>query len=328
MLRAAGYVGALSIELTPLTDPDFRPFSRRLAWLAADTDGSPVGSAFLRLNSRPSQAHLAELELNVHPTERRRGIGSQLLAAVVAAAREHDVGTLVADATADSPGDLFLHHHGFTIGLRLIDTRLRLADADTAVLESIATAEHPGYRLESWTGVVPNHLAQTFTDARAGMDDAPSGAIAYGEDVWDVERTRYAAHLIEQRGDHLSVVAAVHESTGAIVGFSELVVPGEGKGDGHHYGTAVLPQHRGQALALWIKAEQIRQTLARFPDLDALLTDTVDTNEPMRRTNEHLGYRPTRHRHRRMLSVRTSATHQPAETVANRPSHRLRRPSP
>ncbi|MEU4290429.1 GNAT family N-acetyltransferase [Kribbella sp. NPDC026596] len=98
----------MSIRLTPLTDPDFRPFSRRIAWLAADADGNPVGSAFLRLNSRETQSHLAELQLNVHPAERRRGVGSQLLDAVINAARDHEVRTLLGDATAGSPADLFL----------------------------------------------------------------------------------------------------------------------------------------------------------------------------------------------------------------------------
>ncbi|MEV5961318.1 GNAT family N-acetyltransferase [Kribbella sp. NPDC051952] len=289
----------MSITLTPLTDPDYRPFSRRIAWLAADADGNPVGSAFLRLNSRQVAAHLAELQLNVHPAERRRGIGSQLLGAVVGGARDHEVRTLITDAPAGSPADLFLEHHHFEIGLTLVYARLQLADADPTV------DDVPGYRLISWRGVVPDELAQRFTDARTGMNDAPSGSIEYGEDVWDVERTRYAAQVIEQRGEHLATVAAVDESTGLIVGFSELVVPGDGKGEAQHYGTAVLPQHRGHGLARWMKAEQIRQTRDHFPDLSTLITDTVDTNTAMRRTNTALGYKPTETIHRRILDVCT-----------------------
>ena len=287
----------MSIRLTPLTDPDFRPFSRRIAWLAADADGNPVGSAFLRLNSRENQSHLAELQLNVHPAERRRGVGSQLLDAVINAARDHEVRTLLGDATAGSPADLFLQHHDFAIGLTLVYARLRLSDVDPGV------EDVPGYRLISWPGVVPDELAQTFTDARTGMNDAPSGDIAYGADPWDVARTRYAAEVIEQRGEHLTTVAAVDDTTGAIVGFTELVVPGDGKGDGQHYGTAVLPEHRGHGLALWMKAEQIRQARLHFPDLAGLLTDTVDTNTPMRRVNAQLGYEPTESVHRRTLDL-------------------------
>ncbi|MET9273142.1 GNAT family N-acetyltransferase [Kribbella sp. NPDC003557] len=286
----------MSIRLIPLTDPDVKPFSRRIAWLAAEPDGTPVGSAFLRLNSRKAHAHLGETELTVHPAERGRGIGTLLLGAVVNGAREHDVRTLVTDVDVDSVGDRFLQRRGFGIGLTLIYARLDLSTTTPDV------PEVPGYRLVSWDGVPPDDLVRTFTDARSGMDDAPSGSIETPVDRWDVERTRYAAELIAQRGEHLSVVAAV-DGSGRIAGFTEVVVPGDGKGDGQHYGTAVLPEHRGRGLALWMKAAQIHETRRRFPDLDGLRTDTVDTNTAMRRTNDRLGYRPQYRTHRRKLDL-------------------------
>lgn len=286
----------MSIRLIPLTDPDFRPLSRRIAWLAARADGTPVGSAFLRLDSRRTHSHLAEFELNVHPAERRHGIGTMLLRAVVTGAREHDVRTVITDADAGSIGDRFLEYHRFGLGLTLIYARLDLAERTPDV------PAVPGYRLVAWEGVVPDELVQTFTDARSGMADAPSGTITAGVDVWDVDRTRYAAQVIEQRGDHLSVVAVL-DRKGRMAGFTEVVVAGDGKGDGQLYGTAVLPEHRGRGLALWMKAAQIDQVRRRFPDLAGLLTDTVDTNAAMRRTNDHLGYRPQAKVHRRKLDL-------------------------
>ncbi|MEV0201257.1 GNAT family N-acetyltransferase [Nonomuraea sp. NPDC050691] len=79
-------------------------------------------------------------------------------------------------------------------------------------------------------------------------------------------------------------------------GFTELVVPGDGKGDAQHYATGVLPEHRGHGLARWMKAEAIRQARERYPDLDGLLTDTADSNRHMRVINDALGYLPTRQR--------------------------------
>lgn len=62
-----------------------------------------------------------------------------------------------------------------------------------------------------------------------------------------------AAEAIAKRGDTLHTVAAVETSTSSIVGFSELVFPGEVRsdteGEGQHYGTAVLPEHRGMGWA-------------------------------------------------------------------------------
>ena len=235
---------------------------------------------------------MAELELAVHPAERRRGIGTQLLDAVVEAARQHEVQTVLADATVGTAADHFLAAKGFAVGLTLHFTRLALADVDDAVLASIADKEHPGYRLESWRGVVSDELVQTFTDARSAMDDAPVGDIDFGPEEWDVDRTRSVAQVVEDRGEHLGTVAAIDE-TGQIVGFTELVVGGDGTGDGQHYGTAVLPEHRGHGLARWMKAEAIRQAREDFPELAGLLTDMVDTNVAMRHINDELGYRTT-----------------------------------
>jgi GNAT superfamily N-acetyltransferase len=98
---------------------------------------------------------------------------------------------------------------------------------------------------------------------------------------------------IAKRGDLLHTVAAIAEADGMIAGFTELVVPGNGKGDAQHFGTGVLPGHRGHGLGLWMKAAAIRQAQERYPELDGLLTDTADTNTHMMRINEALGYAPT-----------------------------------
>jgi hypothetical protein len=63
------------VRITPLTDPRRGASSHRLAWLAVAADGVPVGSAFLRLFTGAGQDQLAELELHVHPAERRDGRG-------------------------------------------------------------------------------------------------------------------------------------------------------------------------------------------------------------------------------------------------------------
>jgi len=288
----------LAISITPLTDPDYRPFSRRIAWLASDRDGNPVGSAYLRLNSKPAYAHLAELELAVHPAERRHGIGSELLAVAAAAGQEHDVRTILADATVGSPGDQFLADRGFAVGLTLVFARLELATyAEPPVHEPA------GYRLESWSGVVPDELVETYAESRKAMDDAPVGDIAYGPEIWDVDRVRHIANVVERRGEHLLTTAAIERSTGAIVGYTELVVPADAKGDAQHYGTAVLPEHRGRGLSLWMKAAAIRSTRATYPDLAGLLTDTADTNAAMQHTNATLGYRDTHRTHRHTLDL-------------------------
>ncbi|MEU8664545.1 GNAT family N-acetyltransferase [Actinoplanes philippinensis] len=124
------------------------------------------------------------------------------------------------------------------------------------------------------------------------MDDA-----AWTPDVWDVARLHTVAAAVATRGEILLTTAAIG-ADGEIAGFTEVVLAGDGAGDGQHYGTGVLPEHRGRGLARWLKAAQIEEIRARFPKLDGLLADTADSNTVMRRVNDALGYRPT---HRSLL---------------------------
>ncbi|WP_255946582.1 GNAT family N-acetyltransferase [Streptomyces odontomachi] len=293
----------MSHHLTPLTDPAHRPHSQRLAWLASDADSNPVGTAFLRLFTDPGQQHLAELTLQVHPVERRRRVGSSLLDAAVAAARDDARRCVIAQAAAGSPGDRFLAARGFRKVLTLRFTRLSRADVDTTALAGIVERPHPGYRLASWRGTVPDDLAQTFAAARHAMDDMPMDDTDYGTVTWDVDRVRAAAQAVEQRGDHLHTVVAIDTGDGSIAGFTELVVPGDGTGDAQHYGTGVLPRHRGHGLGRWMKAESIRQAHEQYPSLDGLLTDTADSNTHMRNINQSLGYAPTHTTHQHQLDL-------------------------
>ena len=283
----------MSVRITALTDPDSDGSSYRLAWLASDIHGTPAGAAFLRLFTRTGQEHLAELDIRVHPAERRKHAGSLLLDAAIAAARQDGRRSVITQAEAGSPGDQFLSARGFHRVLTLTFTRLPLAEADITALTEITEQPHPGYRLASWEGTVPDSLAETFVASRHAMDDMPMGGTDFGTVTWDLDRVRAAAAAIAERGALLYTVAAVDESDGSIAGFTELVVPGDGKGDGQHYGTGVLPRHRGHGLGRWMKAASIRQARERHPDLGGLLTDTADNNPYMRRINDELGYVPT-----------------------------------
>lgn len=120
------------------------------------------------------------------------------------------------------------------------------------------------------------------------MSDTDFGAV-----VRDVDRVRSAAADVAARGDLLHTVAALDESDATIAGFTEPVVPGDGKGDARHYGTGVLPEYRAHGLGRRMKARSILRARESHPDLEGLLTDTADSATHMRSIDDALGYRPT-----------------------------------
>jgi len=245
------------------------------AWIASAAGAFPVGAAFLG----------SELEIQVHPASRRRGVGTRLLEMAVAEARRLGRRSVVCTPVEiGSPGDAFLAACGLRRVLALTYTRLDLARPVPVVRPA------PGYRLVAWEGQVPAELASSFTASRRAMDDMPMDDADVAPEPWDADRVRRVTATVAQRGDLLDTVAAAAAATGEIVGFSELVVPGSGTGEGRHYGTGVLPAHRGRGLARWMKAESIRRARRRHPALSGLLADTADSNAAMRRINDALGY--------------------------------------
>ncbi|MFD3947955.1 GNAT family N-acetyltransferase [Streptomyces sp. NPDC058579] len=279
--------------------------SHRLTWLATGADGTPVGVAALRVFTSPGQDHLAELELHVDPAHRRLGTGSLLLEAAVAACRAENRRSLITTAPADGPGEAFSTRRGFRRAMTLDHLMLRPDELDRADLLLLADAEHPGYRLTGWTGTVPDALADAFAAAKNAMNDMPVGDLDYGSVAWDADRVRAMAEVVAARGDTLLTIAAVHDD-GTMAGYTEILLP-QGSGPrAQQYDTAVVPEHRGHGLGLWVKAAMVRRLGAEHPGVVEIETDNADDNVHMLAVNHRLGFRSYRRTREFQLDVPTT----------------------
>ncbi|WP_244905318.1 GNAT family N-acetyltransferase [Streptomyces agglomeratus] len=267
--------------------------SHRLIWLATGADGGPVGIAGLRVFTSPGQEHLSELELHVDPAHRRLGIGSLLLAEVVAACHAENRRSLIAAAAADSPGEAFSERRGFSRALTLDHLLLRLDELPDADQPLTSDTAPPGYRLAGWTGTVPDEFADAFASAKTAMNDMPVGDMDYGSVAWDADRVRAMAKVIADRGDTLLTLAAVHDD-GTMAGYTEVLLP-QGSGPrAQQYDTAVVPAHRGHGLGVWVKTAMVRRLRAEHPDVVEIETDNAEDNVHMLAVNHRLGYRSYR----------------------------------
>lgn len=278
--------------------------SQQLAWLATGPDDDVCGVAALRLFTSPGRDHLAELRLHVHPARRRRGIGSLLLSAVVAACRTENRRSLISEVAAASPGEAFCRRWGFNRALTVNHLVLELAGLDQVRLDELCDTEHPGYRLAEWTGAVPDDLADAFAAAKNAMNDMPVGALDYGIVRWDADRVRDMAKVVTGRGDTLLTVAAVHDG-GAMAGYTEIVLPQGGTAWAHQYDTAVVPAHRGHGLGLWVKAAMLRRLRTGHPHITAVRTDNAEDNASMLAVNRRLGFEAGRRTYEYQLDLPT-----------------------
>ncbi len=109
--------------------------------------------------------------------------------------------------------------------------------------------------------------------------------------MWDAHRVREMAEVVAKRGDALYTVAALHGAT--IAGFTEIVVPHDSAYRAAQYDTAVVPEHRGKRIGIWVKAAMLAWLTTERPDVREIETDTRD-NAHMIAVNEELGFRTER----------------------------------
>src|SRR5205085_3410086 len=128
-------------------------------WVAAD-----AGFCSLYAHS-PSATYV---HLFVHPERRREGIGTTLLGAALAKARELGLASVLG-WYATPVGAAFADHFDAVAAQR--DVR-SLLDLHAARLPE--PQPRPGWRLVTWLGRVPDEHAESYARARAAMDDAPS----------------------------------------------------------------------------------------------------------------------------------------------------------
>lgn len=232
--------------------------------------------------------HLTLLRVTVLPERRRHGIGTALLRAVVP---ELDVDgrpvVLVDGIKADGAGDVWARKWGFVRTHGYERQLLTVADVDPALWQCPVA---DGFRLEYWTGAVPEALLEEYARARTAITDAPHGETTLAFQAWTPERVRtYEADLRKQDFNH-RVVVAVHEASGRVAALTEL-----GSRVGHssrvfQLDTAVVADFRGRGLGLAVKGAMLRRLTADQPEVEQIFTQTATDNVHMSRINHALGY--------------------------------------
>lgn len=269
------------------------PGERRISWVAQDDpapDGTPgaiVGHVHVLL-----LGGIGVLEVLVHPTLRRTGIGRELVR--VAARRVWDEGfqSIGVEVVGGTPAVAFYEALGFT--REYVETRsvLDLAAVDWPALTEMATEVGAGYHVEFCPGGPPDELIEPYARAKAEVRDADDGELRPSS--YDPERLRDSLATLHRRGMKPYIVLALHEQTGEVAGLTEVVVPAQHPTRADQYDTIVVRDHRGYGIDRAIKARMLLELRSAEPELTEVQTWNAQANESMLKVNAELGYQPDR----------------------------------
>lgn len=162
-----------------------------------------------------------------------------------------------------------------------------------AALHEQARAASGGYRVVSWAGTTPPEFVEGYAWMKSRMStDAPSADLEIDEEAWDAARIAEEDADQEAAGQLVLVTAAVHEVSGELAAFTELVI-GPDRGAATLQGdTLVLREHRGHRLGLLVKTASLLEWRRRVPGSPRQLTWNAEENRPMLSINELIGYVP------------------------------------
>jgi GNAT superfamily N-acetyltransferase len=264
----------------------------REAWLARGPDDRVAGWYLLTLPDRDNR-HLGIVHPFVDPARRRQGFGTALLRDAAERARADGRRLLAGAAIQASAGEAFARSLGATAGLTEIRRRLDLAAVPAGLVAGLrASAQQAaaGYTLVSWTPPpTPEEYLDQVAAIERAMFDAPHEA-SWEPPAWDAERVRATDRQVALMKLRAYTVAARHDATGDLAGYTQVEVWPDEPDWGFQGATAVVGAHRGHRLGLLVKLGMMERLGAAEPQLRWMLTGNAETNQHMVAINEALGY--------------------------------------
>lgn len=249
--------------------------------LAVDDDGEPIAGGLTFRARFLAQAGVSVLSVAVLPAARRRGIASDLARWLLEAAQGHGSREVVAWVDSADPGGVeFSEALGLVEVDRIRESALELRELavvgdvtlDRDDLTFASLAERPDLERPLW------RLYQEC------LEDVPSHAPWRHETF---EEWRQRALMCPGITPETITLAL---DRGRLIGFASLLrLPGR-PDVGINEMTGVGRSWRSHGVAAAIKREQIRR--ARAAGIATLETSNHTSNDPIRRLNRSLGYRP------------------------------------
>lgn len=259
----------------------------------ATVEGVPVAYGTVS-TSEYDNLDLAVLALAVHPSYRRRGHGSALLAHLLGEARRRGRTNIIADGWDTPALHAFASAHGFERKLASINRRQALADVDwpaLAVRYDEARAAASDYVLERWAVPTPEDRLDDLATMASAINDAPLDDLDYEDEVFTADRMRAYEDASRGKGERMYRVVARHVPTRELAGQTVVAVDGEQPTWADQHDTSVTRAHRGHRLGLLLKAELLLWLREAEPQVATVSTWNAESNDHMIGVNELLAYR-------------------------------------
>lgn len=269
------------------------------AFAGFDDDDRMIGAAFLffPLLDNTEKAYTGVF---VAPSDRGRGIGSELTEHIVEVTRAAGRSVMLSESSyafdrrEDHPYRRFAERHGFALASTEVRRTLELPVPDDVIQTWIdeAAEQHHDYRIKTFVDDLPDELLPSVCYVVNQLAlDAPTGDIDFEAEQITPEIRRKHDERASKAGLTRYETVAI-DATGAAVAVSALGVHRDQPDKVMQWATIVQKEHRGHRLGLAVKAHNLRAMQQDQPQARSISTCNEEHNGPMVDINVRLGFKP------------------------------------